>query len=1544
MAGVRTTRLLIGEGWNSFHLEPFSKERRKTPTAQLALRFDKQKLDVAAVEWKGDYERSRDVYAVLGIIKVPNMTPWFLVVVVDALIAARVDGHPICKILKTAFIPLQRHFLEDEKEQDKIKELKNMRKLLDSGAFYFATEFDLTHTADRRTALDASKTAWARADNRFVWNRTIAQDFVRLGLHDEWMVPMIQGYVGQEDCMVRGENFELTLVSRRSSMRAGTRYTTRGVDSRGDVANFVETEMLVRCPDKGINASYVQTRGSVPTFWGQKIKSSAYKEFKPKPYLQASTPEEREAAHVAFLKHFEVQRRYYGFQVAVSLVDQDQDCSERVLHDAYQSHVKRANRSLPEGEKIEICAWDFHAECPGSNFDNVKQLMERYLRENIESDSRASLGFFLADAAARPVQRQRGVFRTNCVDCLDRTNVVQTMIAHRVLREILRLARVELPALGTAKDKGTFDGQFRHLWADNGDAISNAYAGTGAMKSSYNRTGQAGMKSLLDDGFKSMTRAIKAHAGTDGIAKALMGSVGVLSDQERQEAIDLLLGNDPDAHNSPVDERLARVARRLRRREAEYAAFHDIRVHCCTWNANGLKNPAGEDLAGWLGVNEYPPPHIVVACIQEMVQLDDMSSYIAEDPYTREQWRLALKKSLQVVPPGGAAPLQYELKYEDCLVGLLSFVYVRSDVAKSVRDSDVKPVVVKTGLRGLAGNKGGLCVRIALLDTTLCFVNAHLAAGHSDVEGRNANYRDILAGAHFRVTGAGSTRGFGDSILDQDVAFWIGDLNYRIDMEAEEVKQLAGRGDWARLLAKDQLTAERRAKRAFAEWHEGRIEFAPTYKYDTGTDTYDTSEKQRIPAWCDRVLYRAGPGGDIARVRLLAYRRFELRSSDHRPVAAHFAVGVRQIDHAAQDRVRSEVIRQVDEEGGEESDEEERPPSLRATPSPAPAPSPAPMPAPPKAPSPNLMSPSPALPGPAPAQGPSPVPPAPARSLMDAPPAQMSLLDMDNPMLPSVGPGTAFNPFASTPPPQAGPGPYPLAVPAVRPSPTPAYGLPAGPPVGGVPGATPLHASSPPAAPAAAAAAAAWNPFADDEPPAAPAAPSPRAPLREQRPALRRPPRGPGVCQQRPGPATSRSPSPPVAPSPTKVASAPTPPPPLVESTENPFGSDSPAPAPAPPVASAGSPAQDQAETPASVEAPPAAAPAAPAAPALPPFLRAVPAAAAAGAAPAGVHALEAAGWRAMFSKAAPPPAPAPAPAPFAIPPPRAAFQLPAPSAAAPAAPAAAPALPPAPAPVPAPVPSPRLAAPVEVAPARGPSPVLSSPAASPRAVSPAPAAVAAPEAAPVPPAEEPAASDNPFADSTPAPPPVTVPPPAVPAPAVAAPAPAPVAPPLPQRPAPPPLPPRPAAPSFPSATPAPATATAPAASESVPAPVPAPALAPSPLPAAVPAAAPAPVEAAPAAAAAAPPARPAPSFPSLWPPERPQQRPPPPQRQRRPPLRRGRRLPPVASQPPAAAPAAAPAAPAAFNMAALAASLPGLRAAPAPPAAAPQPPPAPPS
>jgi hypothetical protein len=213
--------------------------------------------------------------------------------------------------------------------------------------------------------------------------------------------------------------------------------------------------------------------------------------------------------------------------------------------------------------------------------------------------------------------------------------------------------------------------------------------------------------------------------------------------------------------------------------------------------------------------------------------------------------------------------------------------------------------------KSIHGNKGGVVIRFLFDHTSLCFVNCHLAAGQSHVRQRNSDAEGILQLANLEplpqyydvfVNG-----GDGNFVLDHEICFMSGDFNYRIDMSREQVlKLLSGPNKeavYATLLKEDQLRKQEITNPLLKLliFKEPPILFDPTYKYDPGTDFYDRSEKKRIPAWCDRVLYR-GPY-----IHNEHYTRHEPRASDHRPISAGFLVKVKTIDDQRRDRIVEKV-------------------------------------------------------------------------------------------------------------------------------------------------------------------------------------------------------------------------------------------------------------------------------------------------------------------------------------------------------------------------------------------------------------------------------------------------------------------------------------------------------------------------------------------------------------------------------------------------------------------------------------------------------------
>uniref|UniRef100_A0A663EF55 Inositol polyphosphate-5-phosphatase F n=1 Tax=Aquila chrysaetos chrysaetos TaxID=223781 RepID=A0A663EF55_AQUCH len=457
------------------------------------------------------------VEGVIGKVQLHTDLPWWLLLIRQKALIGKLPGdHEVCKITKIAVIPLsetepqdlelelckKHHFGINKPEKitqspddtkfllktltqiksnvsapnkKKIKESKEKEKLekrlleelfkmfMDSDSFYYSLTYDLTNSVQRQSACEKT--------NLPLWRKNAEVDF--------WIIPIIQGFVQIEELVVNYSEssdddksspetppqestcvddihptFLVALISRRSRHRAGMRYKRRGVDKNGNVANYVETEQLIHVHNHTL--SFIQTRGSVPVFWSQ----VGYR-YNPRPRLDKS---ENETVS-CFRAHFEEQLKNYKKQVIINLVDQTG--REKIIGDAYLKQVLLYNNA-----NLTYVSFDFHEHCRGMKFENVQTLTDAI------HDIILDMKWCWVDQAG-VICKQEGIFRVNCMDCLDRTNVVQAAIARVVMEQQLKKLGVMPPEQPLPVKCNRI---YQIIWANNGDAISRQYAGTAALK------------------------------------------------------------------------------------------------------------------------------------------------------------------------------------------------------------------------------------------------------------------------------------------------------------------------------------------------------------------------------------------------------------------------------------------------------------------------------------------------------------------------------------------------------------------------------------------------------------------------------------------------------------------------------------------------------------------------------------------------------------------------------------------------------------------------------------------------------------------------------------------------------------------------------------------------------------------------------------------------------------------------------------------------------------------------------------------------------
>ncbi|KAM9740996.1 inositol polyphosphate phosphatase-like 1b isoform 2-T2 [Menidia menidia] len=306
-----------------------------------------------------------------------------------------------------------------------------------------------------------------------------------------------------------------------------------------------------------------------------------------------------------------------------------------------------------------------------------------------------------------------------------------------------------------------------------------------------------------------------------------------------------------------------------------------ISVFVGTWNMGG--SPPPRSLQSWVtccGLGHTPDestaflPHDIYAFGTQ------------ENPQGEREWTEHIKATLR-----SYTQIEFKQVAVQSLWNMRLAVFVRPE--HEGRISHVNSASVKTGLGNTLGNKGAVGVSLQFSGTSFGFVNCHLTSGSEKVLRRNQSFVDIL-----RMLSLGDKHlAAFDISLRFTHLFWCGDLNYRLDLDVQDILKHVSKREFEELMCADQLTRERHKRKAFLSFKEEKITFPPTYRYERGSrdcylwQKYKTSGvRVNVPSWCDRILWKSYPETHIT---CSAYGcTDDIFTSDHSPVFATFQVGV----------------------------------------------------------------------------------------------------------------------------------------------------------------------------------------------------------------------------------------------------------------------------------------------------------------------------------------------------------------------------------------------------------------------------------------------------------------------------------------------------------------------------------------------------------------------------------------------------------------------------------------------------------------------------
>jgi len=500
--------------------------------------------------------RTVSAFGIVGFVRF--LEGYYILLITKRRRAAMIGQHCIYKIEDTTLVPISGDANSGGKapHPDETRYVRMFNAIDLSSNFYFSYSYDLTQTLQHNAAhpkfvcdsqdtkkspIDASKlpqvlTYNSQPNGRYLWNAYLTS-LVDGVIGQDWILPIIHGFVDQGNVSIYGSPVLFTLIARRSNKFAGTRFLKRGANFDGDVANEVETEQIVAdadvsALDSGHISSFVQIRGSVPGHWSQPMTA------KPPIFFELHDPYSRTSG-----RHFHGLMRKYGSPIVVlnlmkkceSNIERDSR-REGLLSDEFRHQIEYLNQFLPEEHAIQYISFDM-AKCKKKRGDEVMTKLTEIATYAVKRTGIFYSGLTQTGKSKRFKKGtiQTGVVRTNCVDCLDRTNTAQYVVAKSALGlQLYNLGYLPEPILDFDCDCSRM---LESMYEDHGDTLALQYGGSQLIHRIKSYRKQSKWTSKASD----ITQTVRRYYSN------------ALTDAEKQNTMNLFLGVfQPTKNGAPI--------------------------------------------------------------------------------------------------------------------------------------------------------------------------------------------------------------------------------------------------------------------------------------------------------------------------------------------------------------------------------------------------------------------------------------------------------------------------------------------------------------------------------------------------------------------------------------------------------------------------------------------------------------------------------------------------------------------------------------------------------------------------------------------------------------------------------------------------------------------------------------------------------------------------------------------------------------------------------------------------------------------------------